>query len=169
MHKVFLRSALYRPLQVTSKKVLFVGLSDLYVRVHLIVMDKLPCRSSSEHCLPTELSREFSLWNVASSLFGLVHLGLFQNTCHLQFCWLRYRPTRTLEKYRDSKDNKNRTSLFRVVKCVMIPRHTDASVSVTASSARLIYLGPHPDRIRNRLILPASRIVKALPHVSKSI
>lgn len=58
-----------------------------------------------------------------------------------------------------------RTPLFRVVKFVVIPPSSEASVSVTITSPRLFYMVPDLKSMGNRLVLTTSGITNALSHV----
>lgn len=69
----------------------------------------------------------------------------------------------------DWQDQNNRTQPFQVVRCLTILPNTKVSVSVTSSSAGLIHMAPHPILTRNRMLLPASRIINPLPHILTSI
>lgn len=66
-------------------------------------------------------------------------------------------------------DIHNRKPLSRVAKCLAIMPNTEASVSVTNSMARSIHMAPHPNLMRNWMILVTTEMVSALLHVSRSI
>lgn len=73
------------------------------------------------------------------------------------------------EDTNDQVDNNNRTSLFQVEKCVTISSNTYVTAPVTTNSARLIYMVPHLNPVRNGMYLPASWISSALLHVPLQI
>lgn len=54
--------------------------------------------------------------------------------------------------------------MFQVWKRVITPRNTGASVPVMPERARLMYMVPHPNFKRKRVVLPVSWSVDALAH-----
>lgn len=65
----------------------------------------------------------------------------------------------------DCQENNARTPQFRVAKCVAIASKTEAYASVPTSTLGLIYMAPHPNLVRKQMVLLASGIVNALPHI----
>lgn len=69
----------------------------------------------------------------------------------------------------DQLENSERTPLFRVAKCVAIVPSTEASVAVMTSSAELIYIAPHPNLRRNKMVLMSSGNVNTLQDVRTKV
>lgn len=65
----------------------------------------------------------------------------------------------------DQEDSCKRTALARVTKCVAILLNTEAFLSVTTSSAGIIYMGPYGDLVQNLMFVLTSGIVSGLSHV----
>lgn len=70
------------------------------------------------------------------------------------------------DHYKRPDWRKVRTSLFLVVKCIAILSSTEPPVPVETSRTRLIYTPLHPNAMPNRIVLPGSGIVKAVPYGS---
>lgn len=68
----------------------------------------------------------------------------------------------------DKHDRHNSTSwkpLFRVLKCVSILPNTEASVSVMTSRDGPLYIAPHPNSMRDEMVLQAPGVVNAVLHI----
>lgn len=145
---------------------LLVQLGDQHVPVYFGVLDNF--------------TTTLSVW---ISFIGRFVKGIFMKECRIVF--IRFRPVAIILEHTPlsdpqaelqtdfdieidmncQPDRKHRTPLFRITKCVAVPQNTELPAPFTTSCAGYIYMAPHLNVMRNKMVLLASGTANALSHV----